>query len=169
MIHFQPNKTSLNNAVKHTALDSEKQQWQDNIKNDKMNNPQTGLSFKKSLGEIGEVKKPTGVYAAQSVSFRDEKNNLNDDDAIILRGNISKSDASRFDMKADMKKFVQPPIISGNLLSKDELWETSKHIMDVLDKSDASPALKKRASQLLQEEQKIKSIMSGYQNALIFS
>ena len=169
MIRFEKNNsTGLHNAVRTQETEKNNKEWQQNI--DAKNNESQNTKGKKDL-EMVKVSATNATSATNAVSMRFHNQEQAEQDESI-GGNITTrnhKDAGRFDMKQDMHIFVKPPFISGKMLEKDSLWEMSKEILDVLDKTDAPLELKKRAARLLQEEQQVKAIVNGYQNSLIFS
>lgn len=168
MIHFQQNKTLLNHAIHSKNTTEMNAAWQDKITAKDHKTADLGFSQKKPL-EMKKINKAVGVYATNAVSRVDAIDFDGEEDAIHFDTNQRSRTYVTYDMAADLNKFVQPPYIDNKNLQKEEMWKMSQEVMEILEQSEASPALKQRAAKLLQEEYHMKTIMSGYENALIFS
>ena len=172
MINFQVSSGGTLNHAQRTAQAAEDgQKWQQQAQNfQEVAKEQQARRKQKAFATKTNKTSATSATSAVGLSRFDENvQNYDDFGGDYALQHFDDAAAERFDMKDDMQKFVRPPSINNKELEKDALWDTSKEVLNILDQTDASPSLKKRAARLLQEEQKIKSIMAGYQNALIFS
>ena len=169
MINFQANTGVLNHAQRTAQAAEDGKQWQQAQNFHEISREKQARRKSKSATKTNRTSATSATSAVGLTRFDDNTPNIDSFGGDYTLESFDSANAERFDMKDDMKKFVRPPSISPKELDKDALWDTSKEILNILDQTDASPSLKKRAARLLQEEQHIKSIMAGYQNALIFS
>lgn len=170
MINFQANTGVLNHAQRTAQASEDGQKWQQAQNFHEIT--KENKARRKNKANATKTSKTLATRATSSIGLSrfDEKiQNAEEYGGDYGIERFDDANAERFDMKDDMQKFIRPPSISPQELEKDALWDTSKEVLNILDQSNASPSLKKRAARLLQEEQHIKSIMAGYQNALIFS
>ena len=155
------------------ADEEAKREWAE--KQGKAQAQEEGLARKKkkALQSLRAARAAVSAQKTESVKINPIKDE-NDSLAVEEGGAVAplrrnRADATRFDMKADLAAFVRPPLMSRTMIEKDELWETGRQLLEYLEKIEVSPELVKKAARLLQEEQQVKTLLTGYRNALVFS